>query len=231
MQNNFLHHECGDTPLARHHRALKIVQRLALILLMSLWIARQASAADLVVTAIDKNGSPMSDVIIYATPLHGPLPVTTKAANVVISQSGMQFSPYVTAVRTGTQVEFPNYDKMEHHVKSFSSAKEFEIKTYDRGVTPPPVLFDKAGTVVVYCLLHNWMRAYVLVLDTPYFAKSDNNGVTRIEHLPEGEYKLEAWHPNMGSIKPPLNQRVNVVADNPTVHFQFDFVPIARKTK
>ena len=217
----------GVVEIRRHQRRLILIG----LMLTGGLVVGQTYAADLVATAVDKNGNPMPDVIVYATPLHGSLPPLTKTADAVISQSGMQFSPYVTAVRTGTQVVFPNYDKMEHHVKSFSAAKEFEIKTYDKGVTPPPVLFDKPGIVVVYCLLHNWMRAYVLVLDTPYFAKSDSNGVTRIEHLPAGEYKLEAWHPNMGSIKPPLNQHVNVAAENPTVHFQFDFVPITRKTK
>ncbi len=203
----------------------------AFFLSLGVALTHSVSAAEVVATALDKNGNPMSDVIVYATPIHGTVPPVTKTATAVISQSGMQFSPYVTAVRVGTAVEFPNYDKMEHHVKSFSAVKEFEIKTYDKGVTPPPVLFDKAGMVVVYCLLHNWMRAYVLVVDTPYFAKSDNSGVAKLENLPIGDYKLEAWHPNMGSIKPPLSRHVKIGTDNLPVQFQFDFVPTARKSK
>ena len=133
----------------------------------------QAYAASVSVNTIDKNAAAMADVIVYATPIGVAIPPAGKTDTAVIAQNDMQFTPYVTAIRVGSQVKFPNYDKMEHHVKSFSSVKEFEIKTYDRGVTPPPVLFDKPGIVVVYCLLHNWMRAYVLALDTPYFAKTD----------------------------------------------------------
>ncbi|MFZ6864091.1 methylamine utilization protein [Undibacterium sp. Ji67W] len=203
----------------------------AFFLSLSMALTESVSAAEMVATTLDKNGNPIADVIVYATPLHGSVPPVTKTATAVISQSGMQFSPYVTAVRVGTAVEFPNYDKMEHHVKSFSAAKEFEIKTYEKGVTPPPVLFDKAGMVVVYCLLHNWMRAYVLVLDTPYFAKSDGNGFVKLENVPVGDYKLEAWHPNMGSIKPPLSRNVKIGTDNLPTQFQFDFVPITRKSK
>ena len=143
----------------------------------------------------------------------------------------MQFSPYVTAIHTGSQVKFPNYDKMEHHVKSFSAAKEFEIKTYERGVVPPPVIFDKPGIVIVYCLLHNWMRAYVLVLDTPYFVKTDQSGTAMLDKLPEGNYEVKAWHPNMGSIKPPLSQTVKVSDQSAPVKWQFDFVPAPRKSK
>ena len=191
----------------------------------------QAYAASVSVNTIDKNAAAMADVIVYATPIGVTIPPAGKTDTAVIAQNDMQFTPYVTAIRVGSQVKFPNYDKMEHHVKSFSSAKEFEIKTYDRGVTPPPVLFDKPGIVVVYCLLHNWMRAYVLALDTPYFAKTDASGHLTLDHLPDGNYKIEAWHPNMGSIKPPLTQTVAVNAQTGTLKFQFDFIPTFRKSK
>ena len=191
----------------------------------------QAYAASVSVNTIDKNAAAMADVIVYATPIGVAIPPAGKTDTAVIAQNDMQFTPYVTAIRVGSQVKFPNYDKMEHHVKSFSSVKEFEIKTYDRGVTPPPVLFDKPGIVVVYCLLHNWMRAYVLALDTPYFAKTDASGHLTLDHLPDGNYKIEAWHPNMGSIKPPLTQTVAVNAQTGTLKFQFDFIPTVRKSK
>ncbi|MFZ6771825.1 methylamine utilization protein [Undibacterium sp. SXout7W] len=191
----------------------------------------QAYAASVSVNTVDKNAAAMADVIVYATPIGVAIPPAGKMDTAVIAQNDMQFTPYVTAIRVGSQVKFPNYDKMEHHVKSFSSAKEFEIKTYDRGVTPPPVLFDKPGIVVVYCLLHNWMRAYVLAVDTPYFAKTDASGHLTLDHLPDGNYKIEAWHPNMGSIKPPLTQTVAVNAQTGTLKFQFDFIPTVRKAK
>lgn len=189
-----------------------------------------AQAAKLNFQAVDKNGNAMSDVVVYATPIGAPLPASEKA-EATISQNDMQFSPYVTAIRTGSQVKFPNYDKMEHHVKSFSATKEFEIKTYERGVVPPPVIFDKPGIVIVYCLLHNWMRAYVLVLDTPYFVKTDQSGVAMLDKLPDGNYEIKAWHPNLGSIKPPLSQTVKVNDQATPVKWQFDFVPVPRKSK
>ncbi|CAN5811739.1 methylamine utilization protein [soil metagenome] len=186
-------------------------------------------AASLNAVALDKAGAPMADVVVYATPIGMPLPAPGKTDSAVISQSDMQFSPYVTAIRVGTQVKFPNYDKMEHHVKSFSPAKEFEIKTYEKGVTPPPVLFDKPGIIVVYCLLHNWMRAYVLAVETPYFAKTDASGLLKIDNLPDGNYEVKAWHPNMGSIKPALTQTVSVNPQTAALKFNFDFIPLARK--
>jgi plastocyanin len=168
-------------------------------------------------------------VVIFATPLDHPIPAAVKVETPIIAQQNMQFTPYVSVVRVGTEVKFPNYDKIEHHVKSFSPAKEFEIKPYQK-VTPPPVLFDKSGIIVVYCLFHEWMRAYVMVVDTPYFGKSDASGVVSLESLPEGKYEIRAWHPDMGYIKPPLLQTVNVASQGmQQIKFNFDFVPKKRK--
>lgn len=202
----------------------------ALAMTLAVSSPMQAHAAKLNFQAVDKNGNAMSDVVVYATPIGMPLPPSEKT-EATISQNDMQFSPYVTAIHTGSQVKFPNYDKMEHHVKSFSAANEFEIKTYERGVVPPPVIFNKPGIVIVYCLLHNWMRAYVLVLDTPYFVKTDQSGTAMLDKLPEGNYEVKAWHPNMGSIKPPLSQTVKVSDQSAPVKWQFDFVPAPRKSK
>jgi plastocyanin len=215
----------------RHGAARFALQALLAAALLSLF-AGWAAAATLNFTAADKTGAVMSDAVIYATQVGVPAGADAGGAAeaVTIAQDHLQFSPYVTAVRVGTPIRFPNYDKIEHHVKSFSPAKEFEIKVYDSG-TPPPVLFDKPGVVVVYCLLHEWMRAYVLVLETPHFAKTDASGSASLAGLKEGTWEIRAWHPDMGTIKPPLLQTVKVQdkAAPAPVQFNFDFVPRKRR--
>ena len=191
-------------------------------------ISGTAWAGSISTLSLSKAGEPMSDVVIFATPTDRTVPAAVKVETPVIAQQNMQFSPYVSVVRVGTEVKFPNYDKIEHHVKSFSPAKEFEIKPYQK-VTPPPVMFDKSGIIVVYCLFHEWMRAYVMVVDTPYFAKTNASGAVTLD-VPDGKYELRAWHPDMGYIKPPLLQAVSVAsAGTPQIKFNFDFVPKKRK--
>ncbi len=179
--------------------------------------------------AVNKSGEAMPDVVIYATPAGGAAGASGRADGATIAQDHLQFTPYVTVVQTGTEIKFPNYDKVEHHVKSFSAVKEFEIKPYEK-TTPPPILFDKPGIVIIYCLIHEWMRAYVMVVDTPYFGKSDASGAVTFNDLPPGNYEIRAWHPDMGSIKPPLLQTLKVDAQGPQqVKFSFDFIPKKRK--
>jgi len=191
--------------------------------------AGSAWAGGISATAYNKSGEVMSDVVIYAIAQDAHPAAQGKADISTIAQDHLQFTPYVSAVRLGSEIRFPNYDKVEHHVKSFSPAKEFEIKPYDK-TTPPPVLFDKTGVVVIYCLIHEWMRAYVYVVDTPYFGKTEANGMVNLDGLPPGNYEVRAWHPDMGSIKVPLQQVVKIAADgSQQLKFDFDFMPKKRK--
>jgi len=211
------------------HLICKIIQSTSLICGLTYCLTVPAWAGTVSAVALSKTGDIMSDVVIFATPVDHPIPAAVKVDAPIIAQQNMQFTPYVSVVRVGTEVKFPNYDKIEHHVKSFSPAKEFEIKPYQK-VTPPPVLFDKSGIIVVYCLFHEWMRAYVMVVDTPYFGKSDTSGMVSLDGLPEGKYEIRAWHPDMGYIKPPLLQTVNVASQGAQqIKFNFDFVPKKRK--
>jgi len=191
--------------------------------------ALPASAASVDVHVFNKSGEAMTDAVIYATPVGGGAAAAATTDPATIAQDHLQFTPYVTVVQVGSQIKFPNYDKVEHHVKSFSPAKEFEIKPYEK-TTPPPILFDKTGVVIIYCLIHEWMRAYVYVVDTPYFGKSEASGEVALNGLPPGTYEIHAWHPDMGSIKPPLLQTVKVT-DQAAQQVRFDFDFIAKKRK
>jgi plastocyanin len=155
-------------------------------------VSMAASAAAIRVQVVDQSGTPVKDAVIYATPLNGKLPATRPAA-AVIDQIKRQFVPLVSVAQTGAAVTFPNKDNIEHDVYSFSPAKRFELELY-HGVPANPVVFDKAGLVVMGCNIHDQMVAYLLLVDTPYFAKTDATGTASIENLPAEPYKVTAWH-------------------------------------
>ena len=93
----------------------------------------------------------------------------------------------------GTAVDFPNQDDTYHNVFSYSKTKRFDLGRYRKGEKPATVIFDKAGVVTVHCEIHDRMRGTILVLETPYFKKSDVAGRYRLDHLPAGHYLLKAW--------------------------------------
>ncbi|MES2935082.1 MAG: methylamine utilization protein [Pseudomonadota bacterium] len=191
--------------------------------LLAIALASPAQAVMLVGFIGDKNGQPVKDAVLYANPLDAGKVAAKTSATAAVAQENYSFSPYVSVIRSGTMVSFPNRDGHEHHLKSFSPAKTFELRVSNKRVEPP-ILFDKAGEVTLVCHFHDWMRGFIYVVDTPYFSKSDSAGNAVLNDLPPGKYEVKAWTANM--LTPPLSQTIEVApSGSTTVKFKFDFVP------
>jgi plastocyanin len=156
--------------------------------------SRAAWAVDLTVNVIDTGGQHLRDAVVFAEPLGRPAPVESAVPRAVIDQVNKRFVPAVTVLRTGTEVSFPNSDNIRHSIYSFSPPKVFTTKLYS-GRQAAPVVFDEPGLVVLGCSIHDTMAAWVVVVDTPFFAKSNADGVGVIKGLEAGDYRLSAWYP------------------------------------
>ena len=112
-----------------------------------------------------------------------------------IIQKDLTFSPALLAVQAGTKVEFPNLEKDTYHnIFSYSPAKRFDLGRYRPEERPIPFqIFDVPGLVTLRCDIHEHMRALILVLDTPHFVVTDDEGRYRLSGLPAGRYTLKAW--------------------------------------
>jgi plastocyanin len=109
-----------------------------------------------------------------------------------LNQRDLVFRPLVLPVVVGTTVDFPNNDGVFHNVFSYSQPKEFDLGRYPQGKMKS-VIFDKPGVVSVYCEIHQYMYATILVLENPYFASPDDDGLFVIRDVPPGTYQLSFW--------------------------------------
>jgi plastocyanin len=178
------------------------------------WLAAAAaSAAPLTVQVTGAAGEPLVDAAVAVRVAGAASSGTGKQAE--MAQRGRAFVPPVLVVQAGTAVSFPNHDKVRHHVYSFSPAKAFEIKLYG-GEVAPAVVFDKPGTVVLGCNIHDRMVAYVHVVDTPYFARTDAQGSARLD-VPAGDHRVQVWHPSLTANQPPREAGVQVPGTGATL--------------
>ncbi len=122
-----------------------------------------------------------------------PAPQPASGPAVQMAQHYAQFAPGVLAIQAGTTVEFPNLDDFYHNVFSYSKTKRFDLGRYRKGEKPATQLFDKPGVVTLHCEIHEAMRGTILVLETPYFTKTDAAGNYRLAQLPVGHFVLKAW--------------------------------------
>ena len=65
---------------------------------------------------------------------------------------------------------------------------------------------DHRFVVAIGCNIHDQMSAYLVVVDTPYFALAAN-GQAELAGLPEGAYEVRVWHEGMRSEPPPQRIR------------------------
>lgn len=172
------------------------IHRHLLAALIVLTVAVSARCADFTIVLHDQHGAAVGDAVVWLLPLDSAVPAPGRLPDATIVQQHAEFIPYVTVVRRGTRINFPNRDQVEHHVYSLSPAKRFEIPLYG-GDQSYSETFDKAGIVTLGCNIHDWMLAYVVVVDTPWYALVGSTGQASIQHLPEGRYRLEVWQPRL----------------------------------
>src|SRR5580658_2512669 len=160
--------------------------------LLVLLIPLRAAAGDVAVAVRTPEGKPVVDAVVtieapHAGAIHFAWPYQ-------VAQQNLQFDPFVLIVPVGADVQFPNRDKVKHHVYSFAPAKTFELKLYGQDQTRT-VHFDKAGIVPLGCNIHDNMVAFVVVVDTPYAAKTDAQGQALIHGVPAGPQSVRVWQP------------------------------------
>jgi plastocyanin len=147
------------------------------------------------VTVAGKNGKPVdpADVVVS---LEG-VKTKPKPAPASVIMKGKQFIPRVTVVPVGSSVAFPNEDGIFHNVFSLSGDNRFDLDLYKKPKTASWT-FAHPGVAKVYCNIHPQMSAVVVVVDTPYYAKTDKSGTFTVADVPPGKYTLHAWHERGG---------------------------------
>jgi len=129
-------------------------------------------------------------------------------AEVTVDQQGLKFLPHLSVVPLGTRVRFLNSDKEPHNV--YSPEGRYNLGVWGPGDAREHT-FAQAGAYTQLCNLHPDMLAFVVVVDTPYFAVTDAKGAFVVRGVPPGKYKLAVWHEKSDG----LEREVEVVAGKP----------------
>ena len=158
-------------------------------------VAGAARAASVDVQVLGQDGKALPEAVVFLESRDARAAVRPLAGS-EIAQVDKQFVPRVSVVPVGTAVQFPNRDKVRHHVYSFSPAKTFDLKLYI-GTPANPVVFDRSGVAVLGCNIHDKMVAWVVVVETPYFGRTDAQGRLRLDNVPPGSYQLRSWHADL----------------------------------
>ena len=115
-----------------------------------------------------------------------------------IDQKGCQFRPHVLIVPAGKSFELINSDGVLHNFRTTSTKNPIVNKAQPRFKKKLKVKIDKPEIVRVNCDVHEWMDAWLVVTEHPYYALTDGTGSFKIDGVPPGTYTMQLWHETLG---------------------------------
>jgi plastocyanin len=151
--------------------------------------------------------------------IQGPVPGTPARVdgNVAeVAQRDTAFVPGALVVPVGTVLRFPNEDDFFHNVFSYSAAARFDLGRYPRGESKD-VTLTEPGLVKIYCEVHEFMRAAVVVAENTFGAVVDDQGRFLMEGVPAGTYTVVFWHPDLDPV-----ERTVTVSDGQTARIDVE---------
>lgn len=128
-----------------------------------------------------------------------------------LEQIKCRYIPHVQAVPVGTSLEILNNDGILHNVHAYIDGLDPKNTVFNKA--QPKFLkkikqtLDKAGLYYFKCDVHDHMRAYVAVMDHPYYSVTDETGKFTIANVPPGTYKVQAWHEGLGTLEKEVTVR------------------------
>jgi plastocyanin len=136
----------------------------------------------------------LADVYVYVkSGLSGSYPPPTEPA--VIDQKGCTYTPHIVAMQAGQPLKIKNDDDTLHNIHPRPTVNtEFNIGQPRKGMESTKTFDKKEIMFPVGCDVHPWMRAYISVLDNPFYAVTNEDGTFEIKGLPPGDYEIEAYH-------------------------------------
>lgn len=138
---------------------------------------------------------------------------------VTLNQSGCKYHPHVLGVMAGQTIKIVNGDPTTHNIHP--TPKDNREWNESQATQAPPLekTFAREELMLpVKCNQHPWMRMFVNVTKSPFYAVSGPDGKFEIKGLPPGEYTLAFVHEKLGE----QTQKVVLAAkDSKTVEVTF----------
>src|SRR3979411_1509318 len=165
------------------------------------------------------SGGDLANVFVYVKEGAGNRTFDDPKDPVVLDQSGCKYHPHVLGVMTGQTVQIKNDDATTHNIHP--TPKDNREWNESQPPSSPAIEKNFAREEImlpVKCNQHPWMKMYVSVVKTPFYAVPDKSGKYEIKGLPPGDYTIAFVHEKLGE----QDQKVTVgPKDTKTVDASF----------
>jgi plastocyanin len=165
------------------------------------------------------SGGHLENVFIYVKEGLGNRAFDTPKTAATLTQSGCKYKPHVLGVMVGQTITIVNGDPTTHNIhptpkdnREWNESQAPQAKPLEKTFAREEILLP------VKCNQHPWMRMFVSVVKTPFYAVSGPDGHFEIKGLPPGDYTIAFVHEKLGE----QDQKVTLAAkDSKTIEVTF----------
>jgi len=165
------------------------------------------------------DGGNLANVFVYVKDGLGDRTFDVPKNAVTIDQQGCKYHPHVLGVMTGQNIEIKNDDQTTHNIHPTPQANREWNESQPPAAAPLEKSFAREEVMLpVKCNQHPWMRMYINVVKSPFYAVTGPDGKYEIKGLPPGDYTIAFVQEKLGE----QTQKVTVAAkDSKTVDQTF----------
>ena len=145
----------------------------------------------------DKGG--LANVFVYVKDGLGNRTFDVPKDPVVLDQSGCRYHPHVLGVMAGQNVQIKNVDPTTHNIHPTPKDNREWNESQPPQAAPIEKSFAREEIMLpVKCNQHPWMKMYVSVVKSPFYAVTGPDGKYEIKGLPPGDYTIAFVHEKLG---------------------------------
>ena len=154
------------------------------------------------------------------------------ATAVQLDQNGCHYRPHVLGLQTNQKLSISNSDPTQHNIHPTPANNPEWNQSQPNGAPPIEKTFARSEVVIpVKCNQHPWMKAYIGVIKTPFFAVTAEDGSFTLKDVPAGKYTIAAWREG-GAKGSEKTISVTVEANGSVkADFTFDAAPATTSTQ
>jgi plastocyanin len=141
----------------------------------------------------------LANVFVYVKDGLGARTFDVPATPVVLDQSGCKYHPHVLGVMAGQTVQIKNDDMTTHNIHPTPKDNREWNESQPPSSAPLEKNFAREEIMLpVKCNQHPWMKMYINVVKSPFFAVTDKSGKYEIKGLPPGDYTIAFVQEKLG---------------------------------
>jgi plastocyanin len=165
------------------------------------------------------DGGKLDNVFVYVKSGLGDRTFNVPTDPVTIDQSGCKYHPHVLGVMAGQTIKIVNSDPTTHNIHPTPA----DNREWNESQPPQAPALEKTFAreeimLPVKCNQHPWMKMYVNVVKSPFYAVTGPDGKFEIKGLPPGDYTIAFVQEKLGT----QEQKVTVgPKDSKTVDASF----------